>query len=68
MVLWSNTDAVPGLATARYTVGTSVADNGTMTVTAVGSSFGIDTCAQVGDVIRFGADDRGAGCRSHVFR
>ena len=67
MALWSNTDAVPGLATARYTVGTSVADNGTMTVTAVGSSFGIDTCAQVGDVIRFGADDRGATGAGHTY-
>ena len=67
MALWSDTDAVPGLSTARYTVGTSVAANGTMTVTAVGSSFGISGCAGVGDVIRFGAPSRGVTGAGHTY-
>ena len=64
--LWSNTDAVPGLATGNVQLEPVFTDNGTMTVTAVGSSFGIDTCGQVGDVIRFGAD-RGAGAGHTYF-
>ena len=58
MALWSNNDAVPGLATARYTVAANAAADGTCTVTGTGSSFGIDGSAGVGDVIRFGAADR----------
>ena len=58
MALWSNNDAVPGLATARYTVAANAAADGTVTVTGTGSSFGIDGSAGLGDVIRFGAADR----------
>ena len=58
MALWSNTDAVTGLATARYTVAANAESDGTVTVTGTGSSFGIDGSAGVGDVIRFGAADR----------
>ena len=58
MASWSNTDAVTGLATARYTVAANAAADGTVTVTGTGSSFGIDGSAGVGDVIRFGAADR----------
>ena len=58
MALWSNNDAVPGLATARYTVAANAAADGTCTVTGTGSSFGIDGSAGVGDIIRFGAADR----------
>ena len=58
MALWSNNDAVPGLATARYTVAANAAADGTVTVTGTGSSFGIDGSAGVGDIIRFGAADR----------
>ena len=58
MALWSNTDAVTGLATARYTVAENAAPDGTVTVTGTGSSFGIDGSAGVGDIIRFGAADR----------
>ena len=57
MALWSNTDAVTGLATARYTVAANAESDGTVTVTGTGSSFGIDGSAGVGDVIRFGAAD-----------
>ena len=67
MALWSNTDAVPGLATARYTVGTTTAFNGTITITGTGSSFGLAGCAQTGDVIRFGADARGSVAAGHTF-
>jgi len=59
MALWSNNDAVPGLATARYTVAANVAADGTCTVTGTGSSFGLDGCAGIGTIIRFGADARG---------
>ena len=59
MASWSNTDAVTGLATARYTVAANAAADGTVTVTGTGSSFGIDGSAGVGDIIRFGADARG---------
>jgi hypothetical protein len=59
MSLWGNSDAVVGLATARYTVASSAASNGTITVTGTGSSFGLTGAAGVGDVIRFGADARG---------
>ena len=59
MALWSNNDAVPGLATARYTVAANAAADGTCTVTGTGSSFGLDGCAGIGTVIRFGADARG---------
>ena len=59
MALWSNTDAVTGLATARYTVAANAAADGTCTVTGTGSSFGLDGCAGIGTVIRFGADARG---------
>ena len=59
MALWSNNDAVPGLATARYTVAANAAAEGTCTVTGTGSSFGLDGCAGIGTVIRFGADARG---------
>ena len=59
MALWSNTDAVPGLATARYTVAANAAADGTCTVTGTGSSFGLDGCAGIGTIIRFGADARG---------
>ena len=59
MDLWSNNDAVPGLATARYTVAANAAADGTCTVTGTGSSFGLDGCACIGTVIRFGADARG---------
>ena len=48
-----------GLATARYTVASAAASNGTITVTGTGSSFGLTGAAGVGDVIRFGADARG---------
>ena len=58
MASWSNTDAVTGLATARYTVAANAAADGTVTVTGTGSSFGIDGSAGVGDIIRFGAADR----------
>ena len=58
MASWSNTDAVTGLATARYTVAATAAADGTVTVTGTGSSFGIDGSAGVGDIIRFGAADR----------
>ena len=58
MALWSNTDAVTGLATARYTVAANAESDGTVTVTGTGSSFGIDGSAGVGDIIRFGAADR----------
>ena len=58
MASWSNTDAVTGLATARYTVAANAAADGTVTVTGTGSSFGISGSAGVGDVIRFGAADR----------
>ena len=61
MASWSNTDAVTGLATARYTVAANAAADGTVTVTGTGSSFGIDGSAGVGDIIRFGAADR---CRT----
>ena len=47
MALWSNNDAVPGLATARYTVAANAAADGTCTVTGTGSSFGLDGCAAV---------------------
>ena len=40
MALWSNNDAVPGLATARYTVAANANADGTCTVTGTGSSFG----------------------------
>ena len=59
MALWSNNGAVPGLATARYTVAANAAADGTCTVTGTGSSFGLDGCAGIGTVIRFGADARG---------
>ena len=59
MALWRNNDAVPGLATARYTVAANAAADGTCTVTGTGSSFGLDGCAGIGTVIRFGADARG---------
>ena len=59
MALWSNNDAVPGLATARYTVAANAHADGTCTVTGTGSSFGLDGCAGIGTVIRFGADARG---------
>ena len=59
MALWSNNDAVPGLATARYTVAANAAEDGTCTVTGTGSSFGLDGCAGIGTIIRFGADARG---------
>jgi len=59
MALWSNNDAVPGLATARYTVAANAAADGTCTVTGTGSSFGLDGCAGIGTIIRFGADARG---------
>ena len=59
MALWSNNDAVPGLATARHTVAANAAADGTCTVTGTGSSFGLDGCAGIGTVIRFGADARG---------
>ena len=59
MALWSNNDAVPGLATARYTVAANAAADGTCTVTGTGSSFGLDGCAGIGNIIRFGADARG---------
>ena len=59
MASWSNTDAVTGLATARYTVAANAAADGTCTVTGTGSSFGLDGCAGIGTVIRFGADARG---------
>ena len=59
MSLWGNSDAVVGLATARYTVASAAASNGTITVTGTGSSFGLTGAAGVGDVIRFGADARG---------
>ena len=59
MALWSNNDEVPGLATARYTVAANAAADGTCTVTGTGSSFGLDGCAGIGTVIRFGADARG---------
>ena len=59
MALWSNNDAVPGLATARYTVAANAAADGTCTVTGSGSSFGLDGCAGIGTIIRFGADARG---------
>ena len=58
MALWSNNDAVPGLATARYTVAANAAADGTVTVTGTGSSFGLDGCAGIGNIIRFGADAR----------
>ena len=58
MALWSNNDAVPGLATARYTVAANANADGTCTVTGTGSSFGLDGCAGIGTVIRFGADAR----------
>ena len=61
MALWSNNDAVPGLATARYTVAANAAADGTCTVTGTGSSFGLDGCAGIGTIIRFGADAR---CRT----
>ena len=59
MALWSNNDAVPGLATARYTVAANAAADGTCTVTGTGSSFGLDGCAGIGTILRFGADARG---------
>ena len=59
MALWSNNDAVPGLATARNTVAANAAADGTCTVTGTGSSFGLDGCAGIGTIIRFGADARG---------
>ena len=59
MALWSNNDAAPGLATARYTVAANAAADGTCTVTGTGSSFGLDGCAGIGTIIRFGADARG---------
>ena len=59
MALWSNNDAVPGLATARYTVAANAAADGTCTVTGTGSSFGLDGCAGIGTIIRVGADARG---------
>ena len=59
MASWSNNDAVPGLATARYTVAANAAADGTCTVTGTGSSFGLDGCAGIGTIIRFGADARG---------
>ena len=59
MALWSNNDAVPGLATARYTVAANANADGTCTVPGTGSSFGLDGCAGIGTVIRFGADARG---------
>ena len=59
MALWSNNDAAPGLATARYTVAANANADGTCTVTGTGSSFGLDGCAGIGTVIRFGADARG---------
>ena len=59
MALWSNNDAVPGLATARYTVAANANADGTCTVTGTGSSFGLDGCAGIGTVVRFGADARG---------
>ena len=59
MALWSNNDAVPGLATERYTVAANAAADGTCTVTGTGSSFGLDGCAGIGTIIRFGADARG---------
>ena len=59
MALWSNNDAVPGLATARYTLAANANADGTCTVTGTGSSFGLDGCAGIGTVIRFGADARG---------
>ena len=59
MALWSNNDAVPGLATARYTVAANANADGTCTVTGTGSSFGLDGCAGIGTVIRCGADARG---------
>ena len=59
MALWSNNDAVPGLATARYTVSANAAADGTCTVTGTGSSFGLDGCAGIGTIIRFCADARG---------
>ena len=59
MALWSNNDAVPGLAPARYTVAANAAADGTCTVTGTGSSFGLDGCAGIGTIIRFGADARG---------
>ena len=67
MALWSNTDSVSGLSTARYTVSTSVADNGNITVTGTGSSFGLVGCAQTGDVIRFGIGSRGATGAGHTY-
>ena len=59
MALWSNNDAVPGLATARYTVAANAAADGTCTVTGTGSYFGLDGFAGIGTIIRFGADARG---------
>ena len=43
MASWSNTDAVTGLATARYTVPNAAAD-GTVTVTGTGSFGTMDRC------------------------
>ena len=59
MALWRNNDAVPGLATARYTVAANANADGTCTVTGTGSSFGLDGCAGIGTVVRFGAAARG---------
>ena len=70
MALWSNNDAVPGLATARYTVAANAAADGTCTVTGTGSSFGLDGCAGIGTIIRFGADARGRTinvCSGHTY-
>jgi hypothetical protein len=59
MALWADTDSVPSLSTARVTVGSTFADNGSIVVTGTGTSFGLAGCARTGDVIRFGAPSRG---------
>lgn len=59
MALWADTDSVPSLSTARVTVGSTFADNGSVVVTGTGTSFGLAGCASTGDVIRFGAPSRG---------
>jgi hypothetical protein len=67
MALWADTDSVPSLSTARVTVGSTFADNGSVVVTGSGTSFGLAGCASVGDVIRFGAPSRGVTGAGHTY-
>lgn len=66
MSLWGDTDAVPSVATATVSL-SGLTVTGTISTTGAGTSFGLTGCAQVGDIIRFGAPSRGATGAGHTY-